>query len=498
VIETETQADERQLVSLNPATGDVVATFGVTGAAAVRRAVACARDAASWWGGLDWAARRGRLICWQRLIVGGMDELAELMRAEVGKPADDARLEIIAAVEHLHWAATHARRVLRPRRVAPGPLAMNLAATVEYEPLGVVGVIGPWNYPVLTPMGSLAFALAAGNAIVFKPSEYSPASGVWLARRFAEAVPEQPVLQVIPGYGATGAALCRAGVDKVAFTGSPATGRKIMATCAETLTPVVIEGGGKDAAIIDADADVAAAADAVAFGAMGNAGQTCVGIERAYVADAVYDEFLRRLSGIASRVRVGSADDAQVGPLTMPGQPEIVRQHIEDAIARGGRAVYGGPESVRPPYAGPVILTGVPEDSVAVTDETFGPTITVTRVADVDEAIAKANATRYGLGSAVFARDRRSALSIARRLRSGMASINSVQGFAMVSGLPFGGRGDSGFGRIHGADGLREFAHPKAITRQRFKPAAKLLSFDRTAKDMTTTLRLVRLLRGAR
>lgn len=484
------------LESHNPATGDVVATYPIDDAATVAVAVSRARDAATWWGGLDWSERRTRLNQWKRTLVHRMDELARIMRDETGKPFDDGRLEIIAAIEHIHWAAKHARKVLGPQRVGSGPLAMNIAATVEYPPLGVIGVIGPWNYPVLTPIGSIAYALAAGNAVVFKPSEHSPGVGAWLVRTFAEAVPEQPVLQLVTGYGQTGAALCTSGVDKLAFTGSPGTARRVMAACAETLTPVLIEGGGKDAAIVGDDADIDAAADAIAFGAMGNSGQTCVGIERAYVTPGAYEPFLARLTEIARNVRVGSGQDAQVGPQTMPTQPAVVRRHVEDALAHGGRAVVGSADSVGERYVSPVVLVDVPEDRPAVTEETFGPTITVARVRDLDEAVDLANATSYGLGSAVYVKDRKQAMSIARRLRSGMTSINSVQSFALVSALPFGGSGESGFGRIHGADGLREFTSPKAIARARFANPVNLLSFGRTDRDMQQTLKIVRFLHG--
>ena len=212
-----------------------------------------------------------------------MAQLAEVSHAETGKPHSDAQLEIVLAIDHIAWAAKHARKVLGPHRRSPGLLLANFVATVEYEPLGVVGVIGPWNYPVFTPMGSIAYALAAGNAVVFKPSEYTPGVGKWLVEAFADVVGEQPVLQLITGYGETGAALCRSGVDKLAFTGSARTGRKVMAACAEKLTPVVIEGGGKDSLLVDEDADLDAAADAAIWGGMSNAGQTCVGVERVYV-----------------------------------------------------------------------------------------------------------------------------------------------------------------------------------------------------------------------
>jgi acyl-CoA reductase-like NAD-dependent aldehyde dehydrogenase len=485
-----------RLESLNPATGDVLATYPIDDEVTVRAAVARARDASSWWGGLDWDERERRLRTWKRTLVHRMDELAVIMRDEMGKPFDDARVEIVVAVEHIHWAAKHARKVLSAKRVRSGVLAAHIAGTLEYHPLGVIGVIGPWNYPVLTPVGSIAYALAAGNAVVFKPSEHTPGVGAWLVRTFAEAVPEQPVLQLVTGFGETGALLCRGGVDKLAFTGSPATGRRVMAACAESLTPVIIEGGGKDAAIIGDDADLDAAADAVAFGAMGNSGQTCVGLERAYVTEGVYEPFLERLTAIAEKVRVGTDPTSQVGPQTMPSQPAVVRSHVEDALSHGGRAVVGSADSVGERFIRPVVLVDVPENRPAVTDETFGPTITVRRVRDLDEAVARANDSRYGLGSAVFVKDKKQGMAIARRLRAGMTSINSVQSFAIVSELPFGGSGESGFGRIHGADGLREFCRPKAIARQRFTPAVNLLSFNRTDKDMATTVRLVRFLHG--
>jgi succinate-semialdehyde dehydrogenase / glutarate-semialdehyde dehydrogenase len=337
----------------------------------------------------------------------------------------------------------------------------------------VVGVIGPWNYPVFTPLGSIVYALAAGNSVVFKPSEYTPAVGRWLVDSFAAVVPEQPVFDLVTGGAATGAALCRAGVDKLAFTGSTATAKKIMAACAETLTPVLLECGGKDALIVAPDADVRAAADAAVWGGMANAGQTCIGIERVYAVDSVYDEFVAALTERARALRPGT----EYGPATMPAQLDVIRRHVADALARGGRAVVGGADAVRPPYAFPTVLVDVPEDAAAVTEETFGPTLTVTRVADVDEAVGKVNASAYGLGAAVFARSGGEA--IARRLRSGMASVNSVLSYAGVGALPFGGVGDSGFGRIHGDDGLREFARAKAITRPRFPAPIDVTRFDR-------------------
>jgi acyl-CoA reductase-like NAD-dependent aldehyde dehydrogenase len=227
---------------------------------------------------------------------------------------------------------------------------------------------------------------------------------------------------------------------------------------------------------------------------MSNAGQTCIGIERVYVAEPVYHTFLERLTSRVSGLRPGFDESASYGPMTLPTQSEVVAKHVADALARGGRPVLGGADAVAPPYVRPVVLAEVPENSAAVTEETFGPTVTVTPVADLAEGVTLANAGRYGLGSAVFARE--GAMAAARSLRSGMTSVNSPLGFAIVPALPFGGVGESGFGRIHGADGLREFTRPKAITRQRMRPLLNLMSFGRTDRDMRRIELLITLLHG--
>jgi acyl-CoA reductase-like NAD-dependent aldehyde dehydrogenase len=482
--------------SLDPNTGDVVASYPVQDASDVGDAVDRARIAATWWSGLGFAGRAERLKRWAGVLTRRMAQLSEVVHAETGKPHSDAQLEIVLAIEHVVWAAKHANKVLGPHRRSPGLLMANYAATVEYEPLGVVGVIGPWNYPVFTPMGSIAYALAAGNAVVFKPSEYTPGVGAWLEKAFIDVVPEQPVLQVITGLGDTGAALCRSGVDKLAFTGSAATGRRVMAACAETLTPVVIEAGGKDSLLVDSDANLDEAADAAVWGGMSNAGQTCVGVERVYVHEKVHDEFLAKVLEKAKSVRAGSDSGAKLGPITMPSQLKIIRDHITDALAKGGKAVLGGVDSVGDRYVQPTVLVDVPEDSKAVTDETFGPTLTIAKVRDMDEAVARANATRYGLGNTVFSKAR--GVELAKRLRSGMVAVNSVISFAGIPSLPFGGVGDSGFGRIHGPDGLREFARSKAIARPRFRAPLQLTTFSRPEKVDKMVATLVTLLHGKR
>jgi aldehyde dehydrogenase (NAD+) len=340
------------------------------------------------WAELGFDGRRRALQAYKALLVRRTDELVDLVHRENGKPHADALIEVVMIVEHLDWAARNAARVLGRRRARSTLALANHAASVEYQPLGVVGVLGPWNYPVFTPLGSIAHALAAGNAVVFKPSELTPAVGCLLADTFADAVGDPPVLQVVTGDGSTGHALCLAGVDKVAFTGSPATGRKVM-------------------------------------------------------VDRVYDRFLAKLVERASRVRPGPGAD--FGPITLPRQLETIRRHLDDAFI--------------------------------LREETVGPVLPVVRARDAGQAVELANANPYGLGAAVFASRR--AEGIARALRSGMASINSVLTFAGMPSLPYGGVGESGFGSVHGPDGLREFTHPKAVTRQRFPLPFGMQSFDR-------------------
>jgi acyl-CoA reductase-like NAD-dependent aldehyde dehydrogenase len=484
--------------TLNPATNEVIGTYPIFNAQDVAGTLERARPAAQWWADLGWSGRKQRLLAWKSHLTRYIGRLAELVHTETGKPLADAQLEILLAIVHIDWAARHARRVLGPRHVRSGLVSFNQTATLEYQPLGVVGVIGPWNYPVFTPMGSIAYALAAGNGVVFKPSELTPAVGAWLVSSFAEVVPEQPVLQLITGMGETGDHLARSGVDKIAFTGSAATAKKVMAACAENLTPLVAECGGKDAFIVGADADLDAAADACAWGALSNAGQTCVGVERVYVVQDVYHQFLEKLTDRVTRIRPGDDREADYGPMTLPGQAEVIEKHIADALARGARPVVGGIASIRRPYVGPVILADVPEESKAVTDETFGPTITVAKVASLSEGVERANASRYGLGGTVFAGSGKAAMAAARSMRSGMTAINSVISFAAIPALPFGGSGDSGFGRIHGADGLREFARPKSIARLRMKPLVNLTSFSRTDEDLKKIMKLVTFLHGRR
>lgn len=488
---TSSEARTNQFAIKSPATGELLGTLPVHSAEDVNAAVARARRAALVWSALSHAERRSHLLDYRREIVRRMDEIIEMVHRENGKPRADSAAELLLVVNHLTHAANRASSLFAPRTVSSGLLA-NFKSRVTYHPYGVVGVIGPWNYPIFTPMGSIAYALAAGNTVVFKPSELTPLCGKLLVECAQAAIPIPDVLQLVTGFGETGGALAKSKVDKIAFTGSPNTGRKVMAAAAENLTPVVLELGGKDAMIVAADADLDKAARAAVFGSLTNSGQACISIERVYVADAVYDQFVDLTVQYAKRIRVGDDDEAHYGAMTMERQIEIVRAQVTEALSRGARALVGGLDAFRGRFIHPTILVDVTADMAIMREETFGPVLPIMRVSNADEAVRLANESTYGLGSAVFAKE--GADRLADRLRAGMTSVNSVIAFAGMPALPFGGVGESGFGRIHGDEGMLEFARVKATAHERIEMPGMSLGFGEPPKQlqqMKTTIKML-------
>ena len=477
-----------------PVTGEVIAEYPIADREQVQAAVARARAASLAWQNLGFKGRRKVLLQWSNLLMSKLDEITEIVSRETGKPISDAKLEASLATGQLGWAARHAEDVMRTSHRAPGALMANMSATVERSPFGVVGVIGPWNYPIFTPMGSISYALAAGNTVVFKPSEYTPGVGTVLATTFAEVAPFADIFTCITGLGATGKDLCESGVDKLAFTGSTRTAKLVAASCATTMTPVVLECGGKDPVIVAEDADIKRAADATIWSAMSNAGQTCIGAERVYVHESVADQFIEEALKVARTIHPGAPGVGNYGPATMPSQIKVIQGHIDDAIAKGAKVALGGSDSVKAPFVEPVILLDVPENSTAMTEETFGPTIAINRVKSMDEAIALSNASRYGLGSSIWSK--RQGKKIARQLHCGMVAINSTISYAAIASVPFGGVKDSGYGRIHGPEGLLEFTYPRTVVRARFQLPLALTSFKRKKSTDKLISTLARLLNG--
>lgn len=469
----------RTFESLNPATGEVVGIFPLTSTAEVKEAVALARSASEGWANLGFRARNLVLRDWASLLTREIDNAANLIHRETGKPLSDATLEIALAIEHLSWAAKYAPKILSKQQRPAGLLMFNIAAEVQRVPFGVVGVIGPWNYPIFTPMGSIAYALAAGNSVVFKPSEYTPAIGAWLAETWKRVAPFDGIFTTVTGLAETGVALTESDVDKISFTGSTRTAKKVAAACAQRMTPVVLECGGKDPVLVDSDADIEKAAELTLWHAMSNAGQSCIGAERVYVHRDVARQFTETIVAMAKDLKVGFGEGAQYGPATMPSQLKVIKSHIDDAAKKGGTFLLGGKNSIADGYVQPTIIADLPEDSLAITEETFGPTLVINTVRDMDEAVERANATSYGLGAAVWSK--KNGRRIASLLRCGMVSINSAFSFAAIGAVPFGGVRDSGYGRIHGAEGLLEFTYPRTVVKPRYRIPLEFTSFERTA-----------------
>ena len=468
----------------DPRTGQVLASYKNFSQDEVFEVVERAHDAAVRWHEFGFTARKRALIKWATYISKNQKEIAKLIADECGKPIGDATLEVSIAIDHIAWAAKHAQQIMRKQDRPSGLLMFNMKAQVQRSPLGVIGVIGPWNYPIFTPMGSIAYALAAGNAVVFKPSEFTPGVGKWIGDSFAQVAPFENILTTVTGLPDTGRALTQSRVNKVSFTGSTRTAKKVAASCAESMIPVVLECGGKDPVIVAKDADIKLAAEYTLWSAMANAGQSCIGAERVYVVESVADEFIKTITKMAKDIEVGK----DYGPATMPSQLKVIQSHLDDATEKGAKFLVGGNDSVKGAFVEPVIMVDVPENSTAMTEETFGPTLAINKVTNTDEAIRLSNASSYGLSAAVFSK--RDGEKIAAQLACGMVSINSVFLFAAVASVPFGGVKNSGYGRIHGAEGMLEYTYARTVVKTRFKIPLKFTSFKRTkfSEKVLTTL----------
>jgi acyl-CoA reductase-like NAD-dependent aldehyde dehydrogenase len=381
------------------------------------------------------------------------------------------------------------------------PFALGRRLVVRYEPLGVVGIIGPWNYPLTNSVGDAIPALAAGNAVILKPSEVTPLTSLLMEEALRECGLPDGVFQVAPGFGETGAALIDA-VDMVMFTGSTATGKKVMARAAETLTPVSLELGGKDPMIVLSDADVERAANAAVYYSMQNGGQTCISVERVYVEAPVYDEFVGKVTQKMRALRQGAPagpGSVDVGAMTNPPQVDIVSRHVEAARQAGATVVVGGHARAgegRGQYFEPTLLTGVDHSMSAMTEETFGPTLPVMKVADVEEALRLANDSPYGLGASVWGKDVGRAEAVARRIEAGAVCVNDAQLNYLVLELPMGGWKASGLGTRHGAGGIRKYTRQQSLLVTRFAPKKDIHMFPYRAGTTKVLGRLVKTLYG--
>jgi acyl-CoA reductase-like NAD-dependent aldehyde dehydrogenase len=458
-----------------PATHEPLGKVPVDGPDAVRQAVARSRAAQVRWGKSTFEERRKLLRLIMAHVLDHSDELVDLVVKDAGKTRENAILgEVWPVCEKMRWTIANGEKHLAPERMSSG-LFMHKKATVLYQPLGVIGVICPWNYPLQNVLGPTIPALFAGNGVVVKVSEQVAWSSERIQRIFDEALDalgySRDLVRIVNGYGATGAALVKSGVDKIVFTGSVENGRRILEGSVENITPVILELGGKDPFIVCEDAHLEQAVHAVLSGVYIAAGQNCMSAERVLVHDSIYDRFLARVVEEVGKLRVGSPLDETVdmGAIVSPQQVDIVERLVNDALLKGAKAVVGGKRRKgRGQFFEPTVLTGVKTDMLIMKEELFGPVMCVMRYGSEDEAIEIANGTRFGLGSTVMSKDSARARRLAERLRVGSCTINDFGFTYMAQDLPFGGVDASGFGRLNGREGLRACTNSKAILEDRF------------------------------
>ncbi len=494
----------------NPATQEVIGTLPNMALDQIAVAASVAAAAQVRWTATPMRDRMRILSRFADLLCDQKDSVAAVISREAGKPEAEAlSTEVMVVLDTVKYLQNHVPAFLRPEPVPHANPVMKLkSGTLLREPYGVIGIISPWNYPFNLPSIQTLTALATGNAVVLKPSEFTPYSSLELEKLLRAAGLDPDLLQVITGDGAAGAALLSANIQKVVFTGSVATGKRVAQAAAARLLPVVLELGGKDPMIVLEDADIDVASSAAVWGAFMNAGQTCLSVERCYVQEKIYPKFLEKCVEKTNKLRVGSSHPLQaqpgapppqlakiglagdpgavphdsqdaeidIGPMIHERQLSIVQSHVEDAVSRGARLLAGGKPLTQlgPNFFAPTILADVDHSMQIMREETFGPVLPVCSFKTEDEAVALANDSDYGLAACIFTNDRKRGEALARRVQAGTVMVNDVLTCFGISEAPHGGIKASGIGRTHGRFGLEEMVWPKYVDSDRMPRMKKL------------------------
>jgi succinate-semialdehyde dehydrogenase/glutarate-semialdehyde dehydrogenase len=461
--------EAEEIISFDPATGEEVGRAPATSSEEVSEAVRRARRVQSDWYEQGYAARKRIVMRARRIVLEELEDIALLVSRETGKPVAEAiSMELAPTLDLMQFFARRTKQMLRSERLDIGQYGlMGRTSRIVYKPLGVIGIISPWNFPWAIPLGEVVMALMAGNAVVLKPSELTPLTGLKIADVFKRAGLPEGVLSVVTGGGRTGAALVAAGVDKIMFTGSVATGKRVAMSAAQTLTPVVLELGGKDPMIVLEDADVETAASAALWGAFSNSGQACASVERCYVHESIAQAFIESVveKALTLRQSAGTAEDTDIGAMSSERQLKVVEEHVQDARKRGANVLAGGKRASHLPgsFYEPTILSDVDHTMMVMREETFGPVLPVMTFKTEDEAVRLANDSVFGLTASVWSKNARRGRKVAERLVAGTVMVNEVLYTHGIAQTPWGGMKQSGLGRTHGRLGLLELVVPQHV-----------------------------------
>jgi acyl-CoA reductase-like NAD-dependent aldehyde dehydrogenase len=488
----------------NPATGELVSTIPVLGAEEIASLAARARAAQPEWAALGFDGRARVMKRAQQWMLDNAERVIDVVVSETGKTHEDAQLADFGyTIAALAFWAKQAEGYLADERVPAwgSPATLGKKLVIRYAPIGLVGVIGPWNFPIANSFGDCIPALMAGNSVILKPSEVTPLSSLLIAEMLTECGIPEGVFTVATGDGSTGAALV-ASVDCVMFTGSTRTGRQVLKSAADALVPCYLELGGKDPMIVCADADVDRAANAAAFWSLNNAGQVCISVERVYVEEPIYDEFVSKVVDNVRALRQGppaGVGTVDVGAVIFPPQLDIVDDHVRDAVDHGAKVLVGGhPRAGAGRFFEPTVLVDVDHSMKCMTEETFGPTIPIMKIANPDEGVRLANDSAYGLQASVWTRDVERGEALARRLEAGVVCVNDAQVNYSALNLPMGGWKASGLGTRHGASGIRKYTRVQSLLITRRALKREPFMFPYNAKRTLMLRRMFRLLYGRR
>jgi acyl-CoA reductase-like NAD-dependent aldehyde dehydrogenase len=487
----------------NPATGEVITTVPVAGVAELSGMVSRARSAQAGWVELGFSGRAAVMGRAQRWMLENSERVIGAVIDETGKTYEDAQLTDHGYVlQSLGFWAKHAEQYLKEEHAHywGNPAVAGKKLVLRYEPVGLVGVIGPWNFPLVNGFGDCIPALMAGNSVILKPSEVTPLSSMLMAEMFHECGMPDNVFQVATGDGATGATLV-ASVDCIMFTGSTRTGKLVAKAAAEALIPCHLELGGKDPMIVCADADVEKAATAAAFYSMNNSGQVCISVERVYVEEPIYDEFVSRVTEKVKKLRQGAPSgpgSVDVGAIIFPPQIETIDAHVRDAVEKGAKVLVGGHvhQGSGGHFYEPTVLVDVDHTMETMREETFGPVLPIMKVADVDEAVRLANDSAYGLQASVWTRDTPGGEQIARRLEAGAVCVNAAQINYFALNLPMGGWKSSGISTRHGISGIRKYCRVQSLLVSGFGPRRELFMFPYSKRATHLLERIYRTVYG--